>query len=102
MVILRASVRLPPREWPRNSLNLVVPGDSVDTVLSREQLKASNSNNHSVSLLIKKGIFSFSKSLESVVIDFDYLSTDVLPPNIINRFFVGASNSNPSSFVLVL
>lgn len=81
MVILRASARLSPREWPQHSLNLAVPGVGVDTVLSREQLNVSNSNNHSMSLLIKKGNFSFSKSLESVVIVFDYLSTDVLTPN---------------------
>lgn len=102
MVILRASVRLPPREWPRNSSSLVVPGVSVDTVLSREQLNLSNSNNLSLSLLIKEGNFSISNSLESVVIAFDYLSIDVLTANIINRFFLDTSNSNSSSFVLTL
>ena len=102
VVFLTASARLPPREWPLNALNLVVPGDSVDTVFSREQFNACISNNHSVFLLIQKGNFSFSKSLESGVIDFDYLSTDILTPNIINRFFLGTSNSNPSSLVFIV
>ena len=83
-------------------MNLVVPGVSVDTVLSRGQFNVSSSNDHSVSVLIKKGNFSFSKSLKSGVIVFDYLSTDVLTPNIINRFYLETSNSNPSSFVIIL
>jgi hypothetical protein len=52
---------------------------------------------------LREETFNFLNLLKAVLFFFfDYLSTNVLTPNMINRFFLQTSNSNPSSFVLIL
>jgi hypothetical protein len=83
-------------------LDRVVPGDAVDMALCEGEANFSSTKKRSVSLLIRKENFSFSRSLESGVVIFDFLSTDVLARNIIKYIFLESYNSNRSSFILVL